>query len=78
MGLLSIPGKGLKAMVDKALTPESFKAGRKFEDYDREYLLPEKYFDLVERTHDYNTNSRNYVGSSKKPDFAFRNHENQS
>lgn len=72
MGLLSILGKGLKAMVDEALTPESFKAGQKFEDYVREDLFPEKYYDLLERTHDYNTNSRDYVESSLKPDFTFR------
>ncbi len=72
MGLLSILGKGLQAMIDEALTPESFKAGQKFEDYVREFLFIDKYYDLIEKTHDYNTNSKDYVKSSLKPDFKFR------
>ncbi|MCX6351730.1 MAG: hypothetical protein NTX03_07700 [Bacteroidetes bacterium] len=72
MGLLSILGKGLKAMVDEATTPESHKIGQNFENYVREYLFTEEFYDLVERTHDYNTNSRDYVESSLKPDFKFR------
>ena len=72
MGLLSILGKGLKAMLDEASTPESFKEGQNFENYVRDYLFIDKYYDLLERTHDYNTNRRDYVESSLKPDFTFR------
>ncbi len=71
MGLLSILGKGIKAMIDEATTPESFKMGQKFEDYVREHLFIDKYYDLLEKTHDYNTN-KDYVQSSMKPDFKFR------
>lgn len=71
MGLLSILSKGLKAMIDEATTPESFKLGQKFEDYVRKYLFVSDYYDLLERTHDYNTN-KDYVESSLKPDFTFR------
>jgi len=74
MGLLSILSKGLKAMIDEANTPESFKIGQKFEEYVREFLFIDKYYDLLERTHDYNTNSKDYVQSSLKPDFTFRDH----
>lgn len=72
MGLLSILGKGIKAMLDEAKTPESFKTGQHFENYVRDYLFVDKYYDLVERTHDYNSNSKDYVESSLKPDFKFR------
>lgn len=72
MGLLSILGKGVKAMIDEALTPESFKMGQNFENYVRDQLFVPKFYDLMERTHDYNANSRDYVQSSKKPDFKFR------
>jgi hypothetical protein len=72
MGLLSILGKGIQAMIDEATTPESFKIGQKFEDYVRELLFIERYYDILERTHDYNTNSKDYVESSLKPDFKFR------
>ncbi len=72
MGILSILSKGLNAMIDEATTPESFKMGQKFEDYVREFLFPGNYYDLLERTHDYNANSKDYVESSLKPDFKFR------
>jgi hypothetical protein len=72
MGLLSILGKGIQAMIDEATTPESFKMGEKFENYVRDYLFIERYYDLLERTHDYKTNNRDYVASSLKPDFLLR------
>ena len=71
MSLLSILGKGIKAMIDEANTPESFRVGQKFEEYVRKYLFIESYYDLVHKTHDYNTN-KDYVLSSLKPDFIFR------
>lgn len=71
MGLLSILSKGLQAMVDEATTPESFKTGEKFENYVRESLFIDNYYDIVERTHNYKTNL-DYVESSLKPDFTFR------
>lgn len=72
MKLLSILSKGIQAMVDEATTPESFKIGQKFEDYVREYIFAEKYYDLVERTHNYNSNNKDFVESSVRPDFKFR------
>ena len=72
MGLLSILSKGLQAMIEEATTPESFKVGQKFEDYTREFIFISDYYDLLEKTHDYNSNSRDYVKSSLKPDFKFR------
>ncbi len=71
MGLLSILGKGLQAMINEATTPESFKMGEKFENYVREHLFIKSYYDILERTHDYKTN-KDYVQSSLKPDFTFR------
>jgi hypothetical protein len=71
MGLLSILQKGLKAMIDEATTPASFKMGQKFEDYVREFLFVSNYYDILERTHNYTTN-KDYVESSLKPDFKFR------
>jgi len=59
-------------MIDEANTPASFKIGEKFEDYVRKYLFIESYYELVERTHDYRANSKDYVESSLKPDFKFR------
>ena len=71
MGLLDILSKGVKAMIDEATTPESFKIGEKFEDYVRGSLFIDKYYDVLERTHNYNEN-KDYIQSSLKPDFKFR------
>ncbi len=71
MGLLSILSKGLRAMIDEATTPQSFKMGEKFESYVREFLFIDSYYDTLERTHNYQTN-KDYVESSLKPDFKFR------
>lgn len=70
MGLLSIIGKGIQAMIDEANTPESFKIGEKFENYVREFLFIDNYYKIIERTHNYKTN-KDYVQSSMKPDFKF-------
>jgi hypothetical protein len=72
MGLFSILEKGIKAMIDEANTPESFKKGQKFEEYVREYLFIASHFDILERTHNYKENCKDYVESSLKPDFKFR------
>jgi hypothetical protein len=77
MGLLSILEKGIKAMIDEAFTPESFKIGERFEDYIRDKIFIEKYYDIIERTHNYQSNSKDYVESSLKPDFLFRDRWNK-
>jgi hypothetical protein len=59
-------------LIDEATTPESFKIGEQFENYVRDQLFIDRYFDLLERTHNYRTNSQDYVLSSLKPDFTFR------
>jgi hypothetical protein len=71
MGLFEILSKGVKAMIEEANTPESFKTGEKFENYVRQLLFIDKHYDLVERTHNYVTN-KDHVESSLKPDFTFR------
>jgi hypothetical protein len=71
MSILSIIAKGIEAMIDEATTPESFKMGEKFENYVRDFLFVDNYYDIVERTHNYKTN-KDYVESSLKPDFTFR------
>jgi len=72
MGILSILQKGIKAMIDEATTPQSFKMGEKFEEYVREFLFIDTYYNLLEKTHDYSTNSKDYVLASLNPDFKFK------
>ncbi len=72
MRLFSAIGKGLQAIVDDLQTPESHKLGQCFEAYVRRHLFIASYYDLVEKTHDYNTNKKDFVESSLQPDFTFR------
>jgi len=72
MGILSILSKGIQAMIEEVNTPASFKVGEAFEHYVREFIFIDRYYTLIEKTHDYHTNSYDYVESSLKPDFKFR------
>jgi hypothetical protein len=71
MGIISILSKGIQAMIDEATTPQSFKIGEQFENYVRDCLFVDEYYDILERTHNYKTN-KDFVESSLKPDFKFR------
>jgi len=72
MSILSSLRVGIKAMIDDTNKPESFKIGEQFEKYVRDVLFTDSYYVLVEKTHDYNTNHKDYVEASLKPDFTFR------
>jgi len=72
MSILSTLRTGIKAMVEHANTPESFKIGESFENYVRDVLFVDSYYVLVDRTHTYSTNHKDYVEASLKPDFTFR------
>jgi ABC-type multidrug transport system fused ATPase/permease subunit len=51
---------------------EAFKKGEEFENYVENNLFPEKYFILLSKTHNYETNNKRYVEDSLKPDLKFR------
>ena len=72
MSLFSLIGKIANVISDEIHTPESFKKGELFENYIEQYLFPVQYYDLLEKTHNYSSNSRHYVESSLKPDFKYR------
>lgn len=61
-----------KAIINEIVKPGSFVKGEQFEEYVRTYMFPKKDYDLVHRTHDYKSNSKDYVEDSLKPDFKFR------
>lgn len=71
MGLLSDFAKGVQTVVAEINTPKSFKIGEKFENYVRQELFVNVHYDLLEKTHNY-TSNKDYVESSLKPDFKFR------
>ncbi len=56
--------------------PQSFVKGEAFEKYVRDILFPQSDYILVHKTHDYNSNNGDYVESSLKPDFKFRDKRN--
>jgi hypothetical protein len=72
MGLLSIINKIADVISDEINTPESFKKGQKFEDYVEKYLFPHSHFEVIEKTHNYKTNSQGFIEASMNPDFKFR------
>jgi hypothetical protein len=72
MGLLDSIIKGVKTTIADYKTPDSFKIGQLFEEIVRGGIFPPNYYDLVEKTHDYQSNKSDFVESSKKPDFTFR------
>jgi hypothetical protein len=51
---------------------EAFKKGEEFENYVENNLFPEKYFILLSKTHNYETNNKRYVEDSLKPDLKFK------
>lgn len=69
MGVLTRAVKAAWAEISK---PETHVAGDEFEQYVRDHLFPKERYDLVYRTHDYSANKRDFVESSKKPDYRFR------
>jgi hypothetical protein len=69
MGLLS---RVAKAAWDEVVKPEGFVKGDEFEEYVRRYLFPKDGYILLNRTHDYETNKKDFVETSKEPDFKFR------
>lgn len=66
-----------QAIKKKVIKPNSFIKGEEFENYIRKYLFPKSDYDLVHRTHDYNANNGDYIESSLKPDFKFRDKKNE-
>jgi hypothetical protein len=59
------------------LIPESFDKGEKFEDYIRREIFKKDKYIIVERSHNYATNNGDYVESTLRPDFKFRNKTTQ-
>lgn len=67
MGLFSLLEKGLTLLFK----PKTFTTGEHFENYIPRRIFPNKYYELLQRTHGYNVKTKNYVPSSN-PDFKFR------
>jgi hypothetical protein len=72
MSLLRKITNGITAFTNEVNKPDSFAKGEEFEEYIRKYTFPKLNYDLIHRTHDYNSNNGDYVESSLKPDFKFR------
>ena len=72
MSLIKRIRKGIRAFSDEISKPDSFVKGEEFEEYVRKILFPKSDYILVHKTHDYRTNNSDYVESSIKPDFIFR------
>jgi len=54
------------------LNDQGFALGEAFEGYVQDVLFQERYYVLIEKTHNHIENAHRYVESSLKPDFKFR------
>lgn len=72
MSIIKKLSKGIKALTNELIKPDSFIKGEEFEEYVRKFIFTISTYDLIHKTHDYNSNNRDYVESSLKPDFKFR------
>jgi hypothetical protein len=59
--------KTTKFISMQHIIPESFRIGEDFENYVREFLFVPEYYDLLERTHGYEVNAKDFVQSSSSP-----------
>jgi hypothetical protein len=76
MSFLKKFNKGIKALSNEFTKPDSFVKGEEFEEYVRKYIFPSSHYDLIHKTHDFHSNNGDYVESSLKPDFKFRDKKN--
>ncbi|MFA6618858.1 MAG: hypothetical protein WCT23_07310 [Candidatus Neomarinimicrobiota bacterium] len=72
MSIIKKFSKGIKALTNELNKPDSFVKGEEFEEYVRKFIFPISDYDLIHKTHDFNSNNGDYVESSLKPDFKFR------
>ena len=56
MSLFKKFNKGIKAFTKELNKPGSFVKGEEFEEYVRNYIFPISDYDLIHKTHDYNSN----------------------
>ncbi len=58
-----------KPHIDK---PLSFQKGEDFENYVRDRIFTNEHFTIVDRTHNYEMNVKDFIENSLNPDFLFR------
>ncbi len=61
-----------KVAIGEINKPETFIKGDNFEAYIRDYLFVKDKYIMIQRTHDYTTNKKDFVENTKEPDFKFR------
>jgi hypothetical protein len=69
MKFLSALQKGIQTVIAETRKPDAFHVGEKFEDYVRQEIFTDNYYKLLDRTHNYNANRRDFAESSLNPDF---------
>jgi hypothetical protein len=69
---MSVLTRALRAVWDEINKPESYVPGDEFQSFVRKNLFPDSHYILINKTHDYTANKRDFVESSKEPDFKFK------
>ena len=65
-------------VTDELFKPESHIVGDEFENYLRDSIFDTKWYVLVDKTHDYSQNNKDFVEKSLYPDFHFREKKNNT
>ena len=72
MKILSALEKGIKTIYTEVNKSDSVRKGEAFEEYVREYIFTQDLFDLIDRTHAFENNRKDFIESSLNPDYKFR------
>ncbi|PPD57699.1 hypothetical protein [Dehalogenimonas etheniformans] len=72
MDIFSKIARVAKVTIDEINKPESYVKGDSFENYVRHRLFVKDRYDLIQKTHTFNTNKDDYIENTKEPDFKFR------
>ncbi len=72
MRILDAISKGIKTFSDELQKPESFRKGEQFEAYVRKYVFPPDRYQLLHKTHSYQSNQEDFAASSLYPDYGFK------
>lgn len=71
MNLIASTKIALKTFITSLSKPESYEIGELFEEIVREIYFPNDVYKLINKTHNYEQNKRDFVENSLNPDYEF-------
>jgi len=71
MNIVDSTKNAFKTFVNSLSKPESFAIGEMFEELVRDIYFIKDYYNLINKTHNFDQNSKDFVESSLNPDYEF-------